>query len=55
MVQMETQAYSSVISFLLEPVIESGTFEYSKNIVQLEDEPSSKKLQNSLYTCMNIV
>ena len=39
---MAKQAYSSTISFPLEPLIEPEMFEYSKDIVQLEDESSSE-------------
>ena len=55
MLQTAKQAYPSAISLPLEPLVEFETFEYSRDMVQLEDEPSSENLQNSLYTCMNIV
>ena len=40
--QMPRQPYFSTISFPLEPLVEPGTFEYSRDIVQLEDESSSE-------------
>jgi len=38
-------AYPSATLFPLESLVKSGMFEYSKDIVQLEDESFSEKLQ----------
>ena len=42
MLQMARQAYSLTISFPLELLVEPETFEYSRDIVQLEDESSNE-------------
>ena len=42
MLQTPRQAYSLNISFPLEPLIKAEMFEYSRDIIQLEDESFSE-------------